>query len=206
MPYRIKICGITLYEDARAAISLGVDALGFIFYKKSPRYITPSAAADIIKKLPPFVARVGVFVDEDPKAVDDIIKKTGIDTIQLHGKELPWYCAGFACTVIKAFGIRCGFDISVLEGYRTAGYLLDTWDDTAKGGTGGTFDWSIAQAAAAKYGNVILAGGLNALNIEEALRTVRPFGVDLNSGVEIKPGVKNHYKMRDVVNIVKNFK
>jgi phosphoribosylanthranilate isomerase len=200
---RIKICGITRHEDARAAASLGVDALGFIFYSQSPRYISPANAAEIIKKLPPFVSKVGVFVDEDPHRMLEIARITNIDTVQLHGSESPEYCASIPLPVIKVFSVRDDFDVSALSSYKTAGYLLDTWDSERKGGSGKTFDWSAAVAACGVCDTVILSGGLGPSNVKEAIETVRPYAVDVNSGVEISPGVKNLYKMRDVVSIVR---
>jgi phosphoribosylanthranilate isomerase len=204
MPIKIKICGITNYDDAKIAIGLGVDALGFIFFKKSPRYIHPIAARDIIRRLPPFVAKVGVFVDDTEESINAIFGKSGIDTVQLHGSETPQFANSLSCTVVKAFAVKPGFDIGALSQYRVAGYLLDTWSDT-HGGSGKTFDWSIAREAAQVHSNVILAGGLNPSNIRDALENVLPYAVEFNSGVEIKPGVKNHYKMRDAVSIVKNW-
>ena len=203
MTIRIKICGITRYEDAKVAAGLGVDALGFIFFPKSPRYISPEAAAVIIKQLPPFVSRVGVFVDEEIDKVITIARTTGIDTIQLHGTESPRYCLRLPLPVIKAFSIDTGTDLTLLEQYDVAGFLLDTWAAGRRGGTGKTFDWSVARAATAKYQRVILAGGINPQNIEEAVSTVLPYGIDINSGVEIKPGIKNPRKIRDAVQIVR---
>ena len=123
---RIKICGITRVEDARAAAGLGVDALGFIFVPQSPRYITPQKAAEIIEQLPPFVSRVGVFVDEDPRRVLEAVRIAGIDTVQLHGSEDPRYCATLPLPVIKALSVSDNFDLSVIPTYKTAGILLDT--------------------------------------------------------------------------------
>lgn len=203
MPVRIKICGITRWEDARIAASLGVDAIGFIFYDKSPRYIAPEEAALIIKQLPPFVSRVGVFVDEDPQRVIAASRLSGIDTIQLHGTESPRYCHAMPMPVIKAFSIEPSSDLALLEQYHVSGLLLDTWASGRRGGTGKTFDWTIAQNACTKYDHVILAGGLNPANIEEALETVHPYGIDISSGVEIKPGIKNPRKMRDAVQAVR---
>ena len=207
MPIKIKICGITNYDDAKNAVSLGVDALGFIFYQKSPRFIHPIAARDIIRKLPPFVAKVGVFVDDTEETIQAVFGQTGIDTVQLHGSETPEFAHRLSCAVVKAFAVKSGFDVGALSQYQVAGYLLDTWSDTpgVHGGSGKTFDWSIAKDATRRYPNIILAGGLNPANIREALENVQPYAVEFNSGVEIKPGVKNHYKMRDAVAIVKNW-
>jgi phosphoribosylanthranilate isomerase len=204
MTIKIKICGITNYDDAKNAVSLGVDALGFIFYQKSPRFIHPIAARDIIRKLPPFVSKVGVFVDDDETTIQAVFGQSGIDTVQLHGSETPQFAGRLSCAVIKAFAVKPGFDVGVLSQYKVAGYLLDTWSDS-HGGSGKTFDWSIARGATQLYQNVILAGGLNPGNVREALENVQPYAVEFNSGVEIKPGVKNHYKMRDAVAFVKNW-
>jgi phosphoribosylanthranilate isomerase len=206
MPVKVKICGITQYEDAKAAVSLGVDAIGFIFYPKSPRAIHPLDAKEIIKRLPPFVSKVGVFVDETAATIMKIVNATGIDTVQLHGKEPPSICDELGVTLIKAFPVGPDFDLLSFEKYKVSGYLLDTWNESMHGGSGKTFDWSIANKAMLKFGNVILAGGLGPSNIREALEAVHPYAVEFNSGVEIKPGIKNPHKMRDAVTIVKNWK
>ncbi|MBN2036637.1 MAG: phosphoribosylanthranilate isomerase [Chitinispirillaceae bacterium] len=203
MPIRIKICGITRFEDAKIASSVGVDALGFIFYRKSPRHVSPEEAALIIRQLPPFVSRVGVFVDEELDKVIAIARATGVDTVQLHGTESPRYCSKVPLPVIKAFSIGPDTDLSLLEQYHVSGFLLDTWASGQHGGTGKPFDWSIAKSACVKYSRIIIAGGLNPSNIEEALETVHPYGVDINSGVEVKPGIKNPRKMLDAVRIVR---
>jgi|WetSurMetagenome_2_1015567.scaffolds.fasta_scaffold00056_33 phosphoribosylanthranilate isomerase len=202
---RIKICGITQYEDAKTAVGLGVDALGFIFYTKSPRYIHPAAARDIICKLPPFVSRVGVFVNESAENIRSIMARTGIDTVQLHADETPEFAAALSCPVVKAFGVKPGFDLSVLARFRVNGYLLDTWSES-RGGSGAVFDWSIARRAVQLRSNIILAGGLNPGNVREALDNVKPYAVEFNSGVEIRPGFKNHYKMREAVEAVRAWK
>jgi phosphoribosylanthranilate isomerase len=203
---RIKICGITRYEDARTAVSLGVDALGFIFFPQSPRYISPFAAKDIIEKLPPFVSKVGVFVNENPHRVVEVIQTAGLDTIQFHGDEPPQYCDMFPLPVIKAFSVRDGdFNASILSAYKTSAHLLDTWDPERRGGSGNTFDWSAAVDACNISDAVILSGGLNPINIGSAIRTVRPYAVDVNSGVELNPGIKNPYKMREFVSIIRKY-
>ena len=206
MGIRVKICGITRYEDAKLASGLGADALGFIFYSKSPRYISPAKAREITRKLPPFIMRVGVFVDEDPNVVAQTIASAGLDAIQLHGSESPAYCAKFTCPVIKAFSVQPGFDATALDAYDVSGFLLDTWDAKARGGTGKTFDWVAAKALTLRRDNIILAGGLGPSNLAEALEIVRPYAVDLNSGVEVRPGEKNPQKLRDAIAIVKNWK
>jgi len=200
---RIKICGITRVEDALTAVRLGADALGFIFVPASPRYIRPADAAEIIKKLPPFVSKVGVFVNEAPNLVIETSRTAGIDIAQLHGDETPEYCAGFPMPVIKVFSVGADFDPSVMRRYNAAGYLLDTWDPKKRGGSGNTFDWSIAAKACGKHDTVILSGGLNPSNVREAIEAVHPYAVDLNSGVEISPGVKDHDKIKAAVSAVK---
>ncbi|MBN1575291.1 MAG: phosphoribosylanthranilate isomerase [Chitinispirillaceae bacterium] len=201
---RIKLCGITRIEDALTASQLGVDALGFIFVKKSPRYITPENAAKIICGLPPFVSRVGVFADESAESIISIARKTGLDTIQLHGSETPVFCRQLPYHIIKALGLRPDFDMSALESYPVAGILLDTWSHGLQGGTGITGDWSLARKIADRYGKIILAGGLGPSNLEAALAAVRPYGVDLNSGVEVMPGKKNPHKLREAISIIRN--
>jgi phosphoribosylanthranilate isomerase len=206
MNVRIKICGITRIEDAKTAAHLGVDALGFIFVKKSPRYIEPQTAAEIIRVLPPFVSRVGVFIDETIETIVEICKIAKIDTVQLHGSESPEFCAKIPFPVIKAISVKDDTDITIIDTYVSSGILLDTWSTGMSGGTGKTFDWNIAKKACSRNERIILAGGLGPSNIEEALQSVQPYGVDINSGVEIKPGIKNPHKIRDVVRLVRNWK
>ncbi|MBD3241300.1 MAG: phosphoribosylanthranilate isomerase [Chitinivibrionales bacterium] len=206
MPVRIKICGITRYEDAKTAVGLGVDALGFIFYPKSPRFVQPQDARTIIERLPPFVSRVGVFVDEDAEKVKEIVAYTGIDTLQLHGNETPRYCTQFRQAVIKAFRVGPGIEEPDFDRYPVNGFLLDTWDAASQGGTGKTFDWGIARRACLTHANIILAGGLGPSNLVEALDAVRPYGIDLNSGVEVKPGVKNPHKLHQAVSAARGWR
>jgi len=200
---RIKVCGITRSVDALAAVRLGVDALGFIFFPESPRCIPPADAAEIVKKLPPFVTKVGVFVNEDPRLAFEAARSAGVDVVQLHGDESPEYCAGFPLPVIKVFSVGAEFDPSVMRRYAAAGYLLDTWDPTRRGGSGNTFDRSVAIKACNMYDTVILSGGLGPLNVREAVLAAHPYAVDLNSGVEVSPGIKDHDKIKAVVSIVK---
>jgi phosphoribosylanthranilate isomerase len=206
VPARIKICGITRTEDARIAANLGVDALGFIFCSKSPRCISPADARAIIETLPAFVTRVGVFVNETAETIMAIARECGINTIQLHGQEPAELIRQLPLPVIKAFGVGASFDLNELDHYPTAGYLLDTWDNGASGGTGRTFDWSVARRAVNQGRTVILAGGLGPTNLLEALDEVQPYAVDVNSGVEVRPGEKNPHKMREAIRIVKEWK
>ena len=204
MTVRIKLCGITQYEDARVAVSLGVDALGFIFIKKSSRYISPEKAGEIIKQLPPYVSRVGVFANQNTDKIMETAQTAGLDTIQLHGDESPETAASLPYTVVKAFGVGPDFDLSVLDRYDVSAFLLDTWKDGGSGGTGATFDWSVARRAVDEKKKIILAGGLGPSNVEEAVDAVNPYAVDINSGVEIRPGVKNPHKLKELVKIIRN--
>lgn len=206
MRIKVKICGITRYEDAKVAVNLGVDALGFIFFKKSARNIEPSDARAIVSKLPPFVTKVGVFVNESLSHINEISQHVGLTAIQLHGDEDTQFCNKPTLPVIKAFSVKPDSDLLVIQNYSVSAVLLDTWNEKMYGGTGTTFDWSVAKRICKKYDNVILAGGLGPANLSEALETVGPYGVDLNSGVEIMPGIKNPVKMRDAVKIVHNWK
>jgi phosphoribosylanthranilate isomerase len=187
---KVKICGITNLEDAVMAVEAGADALGFVFFQGSPRYIFPEQAAVIIKSLPPFVQTVGLFVNEDSATVNATADLCGLDLVQLHGEETPEYCETVNRRVIKAFRVR---DVSILDdmkSYRVAATLLDTWSTAALGGTGKTFNWEIAAVAAASH-RIILAGGLTPENVAEAVRKVGPYAVDVSSGVESGPGKKN---------------
>ena len=195
---RIKICGITNIEDALYAADLGVDALGFVFYSQSPRHIEPKKARKIIQQLPPFLAKVGVFVNERAARVNEIIELTGIDVVQLHGQEAPEYCQRFERKVVKAFRIAPDFDPAQIEVYEVDAYLLDTYVRGIYGGTGEVFNWEIAKRAE-QYGRIILAGGLNPGNIKEAICQVEPYGVDISSGVEIRPGEKDKRKLEQLV-------
>jgi len=193
---RIKICGITNTEDAFAAISCGADALGFVFYSKSPRSVKPETARSIISSLPPLVTTVGVFVDEDMTNLEKIISYTGLDIVQLHGSESPEYF-NLSRKTIKAIRVKDLADLELLNQYKSASaFLLDTYSPDSIGGTGHVFNWEIA-VEAKKLGRIILAGGLNIDNIEEAVKLVQPYAIDVASGVEgsIK-GKKDHNKLR----------
>jgi len=184
----IKICGFTNKEDALYAANLGVNALGFIF-APSPRQVSPQKAREIIACLPPFVNKVGVFLNHPREEVAQIALLCGLDTIQLHGEESPAYCNYFAAKVVKAFRVKDRSSLASLDSYQVSAYLLDTYLPGQPGGTGKTFNWELAKEAK-KYGPLILAGGLNLENIGEAIRTVSPYGVDISSGVEESPGKK----------------
>ena len=208
---RIKICGMTRLADVLCAIEAGVDALGFIFYGKSPRAIEPLAARTIIEQLPPFVDAVGVFVDEELRRVAEIVRECGLGYVQLHGAESPAYCRELAaliapCRLLKA--IRVGNQTSAAEVARyhdaVGGYLLDTYQKDAVGGTGQAFDWTLIQRL--HLGKpFLLAGGLGNDNIREALERVCPYGVDANSGLEDAPGIKNHESIQNFIATVRSF-
>lgn len=191
---RVKICGITNIEDARAAAEFGADALGFVFYKGSPRYIPPDEARNIIKSLPPFITTVGVFVDEGADEIERVLRYASIDVAQLHGHEPPEACM-IGRRVIKAIRVKELSDLEPLRHYHVSAFLLDTYTPEYLGGTGQIFNWDIALDAK-QFGRIILAGGLNVDNIEKAIRWVRPYAVDVSSGVEEEKGKKDHRKMK----------
>ncbi|WP_080887605.1 phosphoribosylanthranilate isomerase [Nitrospira japonica] len=198
-PGRIKICGITNEEDAAAALLAGADALGFVFYRKSPRWIDPTVAGRIISSLPPFVAAVGVFVNEEVKVVRDLMDGCGLALAQLHGDETAAYCLELARPAVKALRIKDRGSFLALAEFQgragIRGFLLDAYAEDAYGGTGRTVDWALA-AEAARSASVLLAGGLTPENVAEAIRAVRPYGVDVSSGVESTPGKKDAEKVR----------
>ena len=199
---KVKICGMTNTEDALAAVWFGADALGFIFYHKSPRFISPEEAGEIISLLPPFVTTVGVFVNEEVETVKEIVSLTGIDVVQFHGDELPEMCQHFK-RVIKVFRVRDREGLEKMKDYNVSGFLLDTYVPHAYGGTGHSFDWKIAQEVQ-NHGPVIVAGGLTPDNVKEALTQARPYGVDVVSGVEgPEKGKKDLEKMKTFIERVK---
>ncbi|HEX9000039.1 MAG TPA: phosphoribosylanthranilate isomerase [Blastocatellia bacterium] len=194
---KLKVCGITLLEDARAVIAAGAEYLGFNFYRKSPRYIAPAEARTIIEQLPGEIVSVGIFVNESrPEDVLEILKVSGAQLAQLHGDEDPGYCAAVGPErVIKALRVSDNFDIRQVLDYPAAAVLLDAFDKNLYGGTGKTANWEIAREAAV-LAKVFLAGGLSPENIADAIRAVAPFAVDVNSGVESAPGKKDAAKLR----------
>jgi phosphoribosylanthranilate isomerase len=197
MMVKLKVCGITTFEDARSAIDCGAEYLGFNFYAKSPRYIAPTSARAIIEQLPDGIIGVGVFVNESrPEDVVEILGVSGAQVAQLHGDESPGYCHRVGPErVIKALRISDDFDARRALDYPAAAILLDTFDAKLYGGTGKTTNWAIAREAA-KLTRVFLAGGLSPDNIVEAIRAVEPFAADVNSGVESAPGRKDASKLR----------
>lgn len=191
----VKICGITRPEDALTAVRCGARALGFVFYEKSPRCIAPAQAAAIIARLPPFVSAVGLFVNAQAAAVHAALAAAPLDLLQFHGEESPVYCAAFARPFLKALRVRPGSDlIQYARDFGMArGLLLDAFVDGRHGGTGESFDWSLIPPHLPLP--VVLSGGLHAGNVESAIRRVRPWAVDVSSGVEASPGVKDPAKL-----------
>jgi phosphoribosylanthranilate isomerase len=195
---KIKICGITNYEDAQAALDLGADAIGFNFYSKSSRYIAPADAREIVDKLPPYVNIVGVFVNEfNLPAVKSIAEMVKLSVIQLHGSESAEYCAQLtAWRVVKALRVNENFDPGHVKDFNVSAILLDAYAADTYGGTGTLFDWRLALAAKHYFPNIILAGGLKPQNVVAAIKTVKPYAVDVCSGVEESPGRKDKVLMQ----------
>ena len=201
---RIKVCGITSQEDARSAVAAGADALGFIFVGQSPRVVTPDMVRAITGQVPPFVNSIGVFRDEQREVVEEIVSYCRLALVQLHGSETPEYCRSLSCRVIKSFSMHPGLDREDLAPYaEVAGaFLLDTHHKDMAGGTGMVFDWELVEELKPP-GPVILAGGLNPDNVGEAIRRVKPFAVDVNSGVEYQPGRKDSDKLKNFAHEVR---
>ncbi|MGA2279282.1 MAG: phosphoribosylanthranilate isomerase [Verrucomicrobiota bacterium] len=196
MSTRVKICGITNLADAQAAVAAGADALGFVFYEKSPRHLTISAAAKISKLLPATVLRVGVFVNAAEKLVSLTIRECSLGLLQFHGDETPEFCMRFGLMSMKAFRLRDAESLRELPKFPTEAWLLDAYSAENLGGTGEKFNWDLA-VEAQKFGKpFFLAGGLMPENVAAAVRKVQPFGVDVSSGVESSPGKKDHAKVR----------
>ncbi len=200
----IKICGMTRGEDALFAVSCGVDALGFIFYAPSPRYVTPEAARLIISALPIEVIKVGVFVNQDAREVRQIFDFCSLDLIQLHGDETPDYCGNFLPTqLIKAVSLNSEADLVTLATYPVRALLVDSRTAAYYGGTGMRANWELAARVRQSYG-LVLSGGLSENNIAAALAEVSPPAVDINSGVESSPGRKDHEKVRRIVEMIRS--
>ena len=196
---KIKICGITNTEDAAVAVAAGADALGFVVYRESPRWVEPAVAKSIIAGLPPFVSAVGVFVNEGAERVRALMDECGFVLAQLHGDESALYCQDLGRPALKAIRLKDrGTFLALAEFHGRAnvrGMLIDAFSDQAYGGTGQTVDWTLAEEAA-RATPIILAGGLNPENVAEAIQKVRPYGVDVSSGVEQSPGKKDHHKLK----------
>jgi phosphoribosylanthranilate isomerase len=199
---RVKVCGITNKEDALAAVHFGADAVGFVF-ASSPRRVAPEQVSRIVAALPPLVCKVGVFVDSSVEEVEGIMKLCNLDLAQLHGAESPDYCEALSPRAIKSFAVKDESVLAELRRYKVSAYLLDAHDPVLKGGSGRTFNWSIA-GQAVQYGPIILSGGLNAENVRQAIAEARPYAVDVCSGVEARPGAKDHAKLRDFIELAKS--
>jgi phosphoribosylanthranilate isomerase len=196
MSVKVKICGITNAPDALAAVDAGADMIGLMFYEKSPRHITLKAAREIARQIPPFVAKVGVFVNAPHDRVVRAIGECGLNLLQFHGEETPEYCVQFGLMSLKAFRLRDAGCLKSLPAYQTDAWLLDTYAPGAPGGTGKIFNWDLA-VEAKRFGRpIFLAGGLTPENVGEAVRKVQPYAVDVSSGVESAPGKKDRDKVR----------
>ena len=195
---RIKICGITNKEDALEAAHLGVDALGFVF-APSPRRVIPGMVQEIAELLPPFISRVGVFVNEEKEKVEKIVNSCHLTTLQFHGEESSSYCRGFREEIVKAFSIKDASVLGKISKYEVDAYLLDSYSPSRHGGTGKTFDWDIARKIKEFGIPIILSGGLDPDNVKEAIERVRPYAVDVGSGVEAREGKKDPEKLKSFV-------
>lgn len=203
MRTRVKICGITRPEDAAAAAAHGADAIGLVFYRPSPRYVSPERARQIASAAPPFVATVAVFVNPTREEVEAVIRECGVTLLQFHGDEPPDFCEGFSRPYIKAARIRPGLDLLKYLSPHTAAraWMLDAFHEDLWGGTGGAFDWGLVPRDAAKP--VILSGGLTEANVADAVRRVRPYAVDVSTGVEAAKGIKDAVKIAAFIGAVR---
>jgi phosphoribosylanthranilate isomerase len=206
MPPKIKICGITNQDDAETAVHEGADALGFVFYSQSPRYVEPAVAKQIIRCLPPFVLPVGVFVNQDLDTVRRLFDDCGLALAQLHGDESPDFCESLKRPVLRALRLRDRSSFLALAEFKgrmgVRGFVVDAFSDRVYGGTGHTTNWSLA-GEVAKAVPILLAGGLTPENVQEAIRQVQPYGVDVSSGVEQRPGRKDSAKIRAFIQAVR---
>ncbi len=199
MRTRVKICGITNLADAKTAVAAGADALGFIFVPETPRYIEPTDAAAIISALPPFITTVGVFRNAEHKVIREIVAQCGITSAQLHGTESPEFCSQFSLPVIKVFELQKESDLKTLDDYNVSACLVDK----PKSISTGTVNWELAFKARLRTKKLILAGGLNPENVPEAIRHVKPYAVDVASGVESEKRRKDNNKIRAFIKAVR---
>ena len=197
---KVKICGITNLDDALFAEQLGVDAIGFIFYKQSKRYISPETAKVISQKLSAFTAKVGVFVNETEDEINRIAATAKLNLIQLHGDEKPEMISKLLLPSIKSFRVNEDFKFSILVEYPCTNYLFDTFSQNEFGGTGKTFDWNIIPPLVRK--RIIIAGGVSEKNVEEIFTKINPYAVDVSSSLETSPGKKDHIKMKSFFQII----
>ena len=203
MTVRIKICGITRKGDALAAVRAGADALGFLFYPKSKRHISPEQALDIIRALPPLITVVGVFANESAEKIAAVRKTCGLDAVQLHGDETPEFCRSLPGKTIKAFRLQDAETIAAARTFSTGAWLFDGYAPNQRGGTGSPFNWGWIRQSGPLPRPFIVAGGLTPANVGNCIKTVRPYAVDVSSGVEDAPGKKNADKMRRFVAAVR---
>lgn len=204
MSVKVKICGITSVADAQTAAAAGADMIGLMFYEGSPRHITLPQAVEISRSLPPFVQRVGVFVNPEPAQVMEAIAACGLNLLQFHGDEPSSFCTQFGLMSVKALRVRDASSLAPLADYQTDAFLLDAYSKSGLGGTGEKFNWDLA-VAAQKFGKpIFLAGGLTPENVADAVRKVRPFAVDVSSGVESAPGKKDAAKVRAFIQAAKS--
>jgi len=204
MPCAVKICGITSRDDASAAVNLGARALGFVFYRASPRCISAAGAAEIIRSLPPFVTSVGLFVNASGDEVRSVLDQAAPEMLQFHGEESPDFCAQFGIPYIKAARVQAGMDLLqyALRFSTAKALLLDAFVHGAHGGTGVAFDWNLIPRKLPLP--IIISGGLHAGNVREAIRALKPWAVDVSSGVEAKPGIKDHARLAAFMHGVRN--
>lgn len=202
MRTRVKICGVTRKQDVIAAAKAGADAIGFVFYEPSPRYVTPEVARELVSALPPFVSATGLFVNPEAEYVNTVLSQVSLDLLQFHGDESPEFCDSFGVRWIKAVRVRESSDIeNAFRDYGNAsGLLVDAWDSDKYGGTGQAFNWSLIPKT--RPLPLILAGGLASDNVSRAVAEVRPWAVDVSGGVESSKGIKDDEKITDFINEV----
>ena len=204
MTTRVKICGITSVADGLMAVAAGADMVGLMFYDQSPRHVALPVAAEISRALPPYIQRVGVFVNPDETFVNQAIVECGLNLLQFHGEESSGFCTQFGLMSVKALRVQDASSLAALANYQTDAFLLDAYSRSGRGGTGEKFNWNLA-VEARKFGKpIFLAGGLTPENVAEAVRQVQPFAVDVSSGVELAPGRKDETKVRAFVTAARN--
>ncbi|MDP8230976.1 MAG: phosphoribosylanthranilate isomerase [Candidatus Gorgyraea atricola] len=206
---RVKFCGITSARDAEKAVAVGADALGFVFFKESPRYISPKDAGDIIRRLPPYVSAVGVFVNEDLGFIEECVERYGLNAVQLHGDEDVKYCLGFkslrfkGIKLIKAIRVKDKESLDSIEECPADAFLLDAYISSVYGGTGKGFDRTLAVLAKEYDRRIIISGGLTSDNVYDIVKEIRPYAVDVSSGIESSPGKKNVELMEEFIKEVR---
>lgn len=198
---KVKICGITNLEDALLCESFGADALGFILYENSKRFVKPEVVKEIVRQLSPFTLKVGVFVNTDSNTINDVSKFVGLNIVQLHGDEMPEQIEEINLPVIKAFRISAHFDFEVIEQYKNCYHLFDTYSSTEYGGTGKSFNWNLIPKELTN--KIILSGGISSASIKNIIKEVNPLAVDISSSLELYPGKKDEQKVKDFFNNLK---